>query len=86
MHTVQVVLVLGTKTDLAESRKVEVSVAQAWAHQERLRLAEVSALDRHSLYEPFMYLASRLNPPPNKSTLAQITSTIKRQGERREQE
>jgi len=83
----QVVLVLGTKTDLAESRKVELAAAQGWAAQEKVRLAEVSALDRHSLYEPFMFLASRLNPPPNKSTLAQITSTIKRQGgERKEQE
>jgi len=76
----QVVLVLGTKVDLAESRKVDSGQAQAWALNEKLRLAEVSALDRHSLYEPFMYLASKLNPPPNKSALAQITSTIKRQG------
>ena len=51
-----------------------------------MRLAEVSSLDRVSLYEPFMYLASRLNPPPSKSALAQITSTIKRQGEHRGRE
>jgi len=74
------VLVLGTKVDLAESRKVDLAQAQTWAVNEKVRLAEVSALDRHSLYEPFMYLASKLNPPPNKSALAQITSTIKRQG------
>lgn len=73
-----VVLVLGTKVDLAESRKVEKVQALNWASSEKVRLAEVSSLDRHSLYEPFMYLASRLNPPPNKSALAQITSTIKR--------
>ena len=59
---------------------------QTWALNEKLRLAEVSALDRHSLYEPFMYLASKLNPPPNKSALAQITSTIKRQNEHRRPE
>jgi len=82
----QVVLVLGTKVDLAESRKVDSGQAQAWALNEKLRLAEVSALDRHSLYEPFMYLASKLNPPPNKSALAQITSTIKRQNEHRRPE
>ena len=58
----------------------QLTILQAWALNEKLRLAEVSALDRHSLYEPFMYLASKLNPPPNKSALAQITSTIKRQG------
>jgi len=76
----QVVLVLGTKVDLSESRKVDTATALNWAAGEKVRLAEVSALDRHSLYEPFMYLASKLNPPPNKSALAQITSTIKRQG------
>ena len=40
---------------------------------------QVSSLDRGSLYEPFMYLASKLNPPPNKSALSQLTSTIKRE-------
>ena len=53
--------------------------ALQWANNEKVRLAEVSSLDRHSLYEPFMYLASKLNPPPNKSALATITSTIKRE-------
>ena len=81
-----VVLVLGTKVDLAESRKVETVQALNWASSEKVRLAEVSSLDRHSLYEPFMYLASRLNPPPNKSALAQITSTIKRDRNKTEQD
>ena len=70
---------------MVEIRKVSKKF-QAWALNEKLRLAEVSALDRHSLYEPFMYLASKLNPPPNKSALAQITSTIKRQNEHRRPE
>ena len=39
----------------------------------RIRLFEVSALDRTSLYEPFVYLSSKLNPPPNKSTFSQLT-------------
>lgn len=82
----QVVLVLGTKVDLAESRQVDSTQAADWAAAEKVRLAEVSSLDRVSLYEPFMYLASRLNPPPSKSALAQITSTIKRQGEHRARE
>ena len=74
-----VILVLGTKVDLTNSRQVEAGHALQWANQERVRLCEVSALDRQSLYEPFMFLASKLNPPPNKSALAQITSTIKRE-------
>ena len=53
--------------------------ALQWANNEKVRLCEVSSLDRQSLYEPFMYLASKLNPPPNKSALATITSTIKRE-------
>jgi hypothetical protein len=35
-----------------------------WAASEKVRLIEVSALDRQTLYEPLVYLASRLNPPP----------------------
>lgn len=74
-----VVVVLGTKTDLSNSRQVEAVQAQQWANNEKIRLCEVSALDRSSLYEPFMFLASKLNPPPNKSALSQLTSTIKRE-------
>ena len=74
-----VMLVLGTKVDLASSRQVEAVEALQWANNEKVRLSEVSSLDRQSLYEPFMYLASKLNPPPNKSALATITSTIKRE-------
>jgi len=74
-----VVVVLGTKTDLSNSRQVESVQALQWANNEKVRLCEVSALDRSSLYEPFMYLASKLNPPPNKSALSQLTSTIKRE-------
>jgi len=74
-----VVVILGTKTDLSNSRQVESVQALQWANNEKVRLCEVSALDRSSLYEPFMYLASKLNPPPNKSALSQLTSTIKRE-------
>jgi len=74
-----VVLVLGTKIDLTSSKQVDPGHVMQWAQNEKIRFCEVSALDRQSLYEPFMYLASKLNPPPNKSALAQITSTIKRE-------
>jgi len=81
-----VVLVLGTKVDLTNSRQVETVSALQWANNEKVRLAEVSSLDRGSLYEPFMYLASKLNPPPNKSAFAQISSTIKRERNKSELE
>jgi len=73
-----IILVLGNKSDRTDSRKVDSTQALNWAAAEKIRLVEVSATDRTSLFEPFSYLASKLNPPPNKSTLAQITSTIKR--------
>lgn len=73
-----VILILGNKSDRADTRKVDSTQALNWAAAEKIRLVEVSATDRTSLFEPFSYLASKLNPPPNKSTLAQITSTIKR--------
>jgi NF-kappa-B inhibitor-interacting Ras-like protein len=43
---------------------VHIFQALNWAAAEKVRLIEVSALDRQTLYEPFVYLASRLNPPP----------------------
>lgn len=69
-----VVLVLGTKIDLLDTRKVEPGQLL----NDKVHVRDVSAMDRKSLYEPFMYLASRLNPQPNKSTLAKVTSTMKR--------
>ncbi|CAL8302664.1 unnamed protein product [Merluccius merluccius] len=35
---------------------------------ERVRLWEVSVVDRHSLIEPFVYLASKMTQPQSKST------------------
>ncbi len=69
----QPVVVLANKTDSTRPRRVDATQALNWAAREKVKLFEVSALDRHSLHEPFVYLASRLNPPPNKSTFSQLT-------------
>jgi len=67
------VLVLGNKSDLPPGcRQVNSVQALNWAARERIKLYEVSSLDRESLYEPLVYLSSRLNPPPSKSTFPQI--------------
>lgn len=50
-----------------------VSKAQAWAMREKLRIYDVSALERSSLYEAFVHLASRMNVQPNKSTFPQLS-------------
>jgi len=68
-----VIVVLGNKKDLTEERKVETVQALNWAAREKVKFFEVSSLDRTSLYEPFVYLVSKLNPPQNKNTFQQLT-------------
>lgn len=41
--------------------------ATVWCARERIRHYTVNALERASLYEPFIGLALRLHPPPTKS-------------------
>ncbi|KAK8770994.1 hypothetical protein V5799_025761 [Amblyomma americanum] len=65
-------LVLGNKADLSAERQVDVQSAINWATKEKVRFAEVSAFDRKSLIEPFIYLVSKINPPPSKSTFPQL--------------
>ena len=62
------IVVLGNKLDRDGERKVEHNMAQNWAKAERVRLWEVSVVDRHSLIEPFVYLASKMTQPQSKST------------------
>ena len=67
------IVVLGNKTDLPESkRKVEAVQALNWATREKVKHFEVTALDRNSLAEAFVYLSSKLNPPQNKSSFPQL--------------
>ncbi|KAG8176338.1 hypothetical protein JTE90_003300 [Oedothorax gibbosus] len=66
------IIVLGNKMDLQNERQVDTVLAQAWSQKEKVKLYEVSALDRRTLVEPFVYLASKMNPPPSKSTFPQL--------------
>ena len=68
-----IIVVLGNKKDLNELRKVETVQALNWAAREKVKFFEVSALERQSLYEPFQYLSSKLNPPSNKTSFSQLT-------------
>lgn len=56
------ILVLGNKADRFRERQVDSSQAANWAVKERVRLVEVSATERSTLMEPFVFLVSRLNP------------------------
>ncbi|KAM9393921.1 NF-kappa-B inhibitor-interacting Ras-like protein 2 [Pholidichthys leucotaenia] len=62
------IIVLGNKLDKQDERRIDPNVAQNWAKNEKVRLWEVSVADRHTLIEPFVYLASKMTQPQSKST------------------
>lgn len=49
-----------------------VNRANSWCARERIKHYTVNALERASLYEPFIYIASRLHPPQTKSSFPQL--------------
>ena len=70
------VIVVGNRTKLeSESQSLENTASRAanWCTREKLKHFEVNAMERHSLYEAFVYLSSKLNPPQNKSTFPQLS-------------
>jgi len=66
------VTVLGNKKRVTKTYAVDVGQAGQWASREKVRLFEVDAMDRSTLLEPFMQLASKLNPPQQKSAFSQL--------------
>ncbi|CAH2986800.1 unnamed protein product [Chilo suppressalis] len=62
---------------LASSLENTCSKAANWCSREKVRHFEVSAMDRPSLYEPFIYLTSRLNPVQNKTAFPQLSTLSK---------
>lgn len=62
------IIVLGNKLDKQEERRVDSNMAQNWAKNEKVRLWEVSVVERRTLIEPFVYLASKMTQPQSKST------------------
>jgi NF-kappa-B inhibitor-interacting Ras-like protein len=66
------VTVVGNKKRGNKVYAVDVGQATQWASREKVRLFEVDAMDRSSLFEPFTQLASKLNPPPQKSAFSQL--------------
>lgn len=62
------IIVLGNKLDRQEERRVDSNMAQNWAKNEKVRLWEVSVVERRTLIEPFVYLASKMTQPQSKST------------------
>lgn len=49
-----------------------INRANNWCERERIKHYTVNAMERASLYEPFIGLAARLHPPQTKTTFPQL--------------
>ncbi|XP_012221952.1 NF-kappa-B inhibitor-interacting Ras-like protein [Linepithema humile] len=70
------VIVIGnrTKTDtVLNNLENTASKATNWCTREKIKHYEVNVMDRSSLFEAFVHLSSKLNPPTNKSTFPQLS-------------
>ncbi|XP_014475464.1 PREDICTED: NF-kappa-B inhibitor-interacting Ras-like protein isoform X1 [Dinoponera quadriceps] len=70
------VIVIGnrSKTDaVLNNLENTASKATNWCTREKVKHYEVNVMDRASLYEAFVHLSSKLNPPTNKSTFPQLS-------------
>lgn len=54
-------------------RETPSSRAVQWANKEKLQHYEVNALDRKTLLEPLIYIASRLSSTSNRSSFVQLS-------------
>ncbi|XP_047120126.1 NF-kappa-B inhibitor-interacting Ras-like protein 2 isoform X1 [Schistocerca piceifrons] len=74
-----VLVVIGNRIKQSEVGNLENTASKAahWAAREKIKHFEVNAMDRSTLFEPFVYLTSRLNPPPNKSSFPQLSMVRK---------
>lgn len=74
-----VIIVLGNKTGQPDPKLQENTITKAnnWCRLEKLRHFEVTAMERYSLYEPFIFLSTKLNPAPTKSSFPQIPALTK---------
>lgn len=53
-----------------------INRANNWCERERIKHYTVNAMERASLYEPFIGLAIRLHPPQTKTTFPQLRSAL----------
>ena len=74
-----IAVVLGNRKKPMDPGNLENTASKAghWAAREKLKHFEVNAMDRISLYEAFVHLSSKLNPPPNKSSFPQLSMVRK---------
>ncbi|XP_066249243.1 NF-kappa-B inhibitor-interacting Ras-like protein [Euwallacea similis] len=71
-------VVIGNRTKENQSPDMQpqlsvISKAVDWCNREKIRHFTASAMQRSSLYEPFVYITSKLNPPPSKSSFTPLS-------------
>ena len=76
-----VIISLGNKCDLKEAKQVDFHTANKWAQKEKVRLWEVSVVNRLSLVDPFVWISSKISQPQSKSTLTTILGSSKKKFE-----
>ncbi|GJQ76590.1 GTP binding protein [Trypoxylus dichotomus] len=73
-----VIVVIGNKCKETETNfESTLSKAANWCSREKIRHFTASAMQRASLYEAFVYITSKLNPPPSKSSFPQLSMVRK---------
>ncbi|XP_046973705.1 NF-kappa-B inhibitor-interacting Ras-like protein isoform X2 [Vanessa atalanta] len=74
-----VMLVIGNRTGPDDINSLENTCSKAanWCAREKIRHFEVSAMDRPSLYEPFIFMTTKLNPVQNKTAFPQLSTLSK---------
>lgn len=72
-----VIVVLGNRTkddkEGSDVSKATINKAKNWCSKERLSHFVLSSMVRQSMFEAFVHLTSRLNPPPSKSSFSQLS-------------
>ncbi|CAH1962631.1 unnamed protein product [Acanthoscelides obtectus] len=70
------IVVIGNKVSESETDSNPDSVintAIPWCNREKIKHFTVSTLKRNTLYEPFVYITSKLIPPTNKSSFTPLS-------------
>lgn len=73
------IVVIGNRTKEVENNDFEstCSKAASWCSREKIRHFTACVMRRNTLYEPLIYLTSKLNPPSSKGTFSQLSMARK---------
>ncbi|KAK9510077.1 hypothetical protein O3M35_004939 [Rhynocoris fuscipes] len=68
----EVIIIVLANQSTTNIDPVVMNKAQSWVAREKLKIYEVNALERSTLYESFVHLASKLNPQVTKTSFGQL--------------